>query len=78
MVKYDRKVHKIIKEKVSEWRPSSETYDPHIVLDKINNFKPVKTPNFNLMTSRPNDDGPLPSYMKVLVFIFVEYILQTI
>ena len=42
--------------------------DPHLffdadkVLNKINNYKEVNSPNFNIMVSR-NINGPLPSYM---------------
>lgn len=44
---------------------SNPDYDPYILLDKVNNYKKPQTPNFNLMTSRPNDGDSLPSYMKV-------------
>jgi len=40
------------------------TYDPHKVLDKVNNHKKPITPDLGKMTTRPIDDGPLPSYMK--------------
>lgn len=41
-------------------------YDPNKILDKINNHLEVKSPNFNLMTSRPKSskNDPLPFYMK--------------
>jgi hypothetical protein len=68
MVKYDERVHS----KSRDSRPRTTghfnldpEYDPHKVLDKINNFKKPSAPNFDLMTSRPNDPDPLPSYMKV-------------
>ena len=70
MVKYDQKTHK----KNSDNRPKTSdyyeniNYDPHKVLDKINNFKKTVSPNFDMMTSRPNDSDPLPSYMKVNFF----------
>ena len=51
--------------KLKEVIEGSLNFDPDKVLDKINNHKKPVTPNFNLMTSRPNDDGFLPSYMKV-------------
>ena len=69
MVKYDQLLHK----KNGDNRPNTTNnyelninYDPHKVLDKINNYKRTVSPNFDLMTSRPNDPDPLPSYMKVI------------
>ena len=66
MVQYNRSVHR----KNVDNRPKTTAndldinYDPHKVLDKINNHKKAVSPNFNLMTSRPNDGDPLPAYMK--------------
>lgn len=44
----------------------SSNYDPDRILDKVNNHSSVRTPNFNLMTSRPTSgkNDPLPFYMK--------------
>ena len=39
-------------------------FDPNKILNKINNYKTVHAPNFKLMTSRPNNNDPLPAYMK--------------
>lgn len=67
MVKYDRTVYKKNKDnrpKTTEHQPNIN-YDPHRVLDKINNYKATVSPNFDMMTSRPTDEDPLPSYMKV-------------
>jgi hypothetical protein len=41
-------------------------YDPDKIIENINNHQKPKTPNFNSMTSRPTDSGPLPFYMKVI------------
>lgn len=68
----------------AEVLPNTETggisinYDPHRILDKVNNHVTPSTPNFNLMTSRPTSspNDPLPFYMKVNAYyygIFVEY-----
>lgn len=68
MVQYDKALHR----KNNDNRPKTSSndldinYDPHKVLDKINNYKKTVVPNFNLMTSRPNDNDPLPAYMKVI------------
>lgn len=51
--------------KMKDIHEAPKTYDPDKILDKVNNHKKPMTPNFNLMTSRPMDEGPLPSYMKV-------------
>jgi hypothetical protein len=73
MVKYDTNVYK----GSNRDRPTSDqytplNYDPHKVLEKINNFKKAVSPDFNLMISRPsaNDGDPLPSYMKVIIFYY--------
>ena len=39
-------------------------FDPNKILNKINNYKTIHAPNFKLMTSRPNNNDPLPAYMK--------------
>ena len=37
--------------------------EPNKVLDLVNNHKKVSVPNFDIMSSRKQDEGPLPSYM---------------
>ena len=66
MLIYDRKKHKINKIKSSSLKKMDNSYyfDPYKTLDKYNNHKVIHAPNFNLMTSRPKDDNPLPVYMK--------------
>ncbi len=71
MVKYNKKLHKVRKERSVDAPMSTEiNFDPDKVLDKINNHRSIKTPNFDLMLSRPEDDGPLPSFMKVFKYIY--------
>ena len=54
-------------------------YDPDKIIEKVNNYKKPTTPNFNLMTSRPTDDGPLPSYMKViLIFMYRKFTVNNL
>ena len=43
---------------------NSYYFDPYKSIDKYNNHKVIHAPNFNLMTSRPNDNINLPVYMK--------------
>ena len=43
---------------------NSYFFNPYKTLDKYNNHKGIHAPNFNLMTSRPDDNNPLPVYMK--------------
>ena len=38
-------------------------YNPDKIINKVNNHKEVSVPNFKIMVSRPDDHGPLPSYM---------------
>ena len=66
MVVYDRKYHKINRNKSDSLTRIDNTfyYDPNEILTKINNYVSSHPPNFNMMTSRPDDDDPLPSYMK--------------
>ena len=64
MVVYDQKKHSHKKPKEIKGIEPSLFYDPHKMLDKVNNHHPIITPNFNMMSSRPDDDNPLPSYMK--------------
>jgi hypothetical protein len=68
MVKYDQTLHKKNsndRPKTSDYIDLNINYDPHKVLDKINNYKKPSAPNFDLMTSRPMDPDPLPCYLKV-------------
>ena len=66
MVVYDRKYHKINRNKSDSLIRVDNTfyYDPNEVLTKINNYTNLHPPNFKMMSSRPDDDDPLPSYMK--------------
>ena len=66
MVVYDRNKHKINRAKSASLARIDNTfyYNPNDLLTKINNFVSSHPPNFNMMTSRPDDDDPLPSYMK--------------
>ena len=66
MVVYDRKKHKINRCKSATMPRIDNTfyYDPNDILEHINNHVSSHPPNFNLMTSRPDDEDPLPSYMK--------------
>ena len=66
MVVYDRKYHKINRNKSDSLIKVDNTfyYDPNEILTKINNYTSIHPPNFNMMASRPDDDDPLPSYMK--------------
>ena len=66
MVVYDRKKHKINRAKSATLGRIDNTfyYNPNDILTKINNYVSTHPPNFNMMTSRPDDDDPLPSYMK--------------
>ena len=43
---------------------SSINFDPNKIIDKVNNHVPSTVPNFDMMTSRPNKPGPLPSFMQ--------------
>ena len=38
-------------------------YDANKVINKINNHKEINAPNFNIMTGRNWDSGPLPAFM---------------
>ena len=66
MVVYDRKKHKINRSKSASLARIDNTfyYNPNEILTKINNYVSSHPPNFNMMTSRPDDNDPLPSYMK--------------
>ena len=66
MVVYDQKKHKINKNKTDNLAKDATAvyFNADKILDKINNHKVIHPPNFDLMYSRPDDDDPLPSYMK--------------
>ena len=66
MVIYNTKKHKINKVKSTLIKKMDNSYyfDPYKSIDKYNNHKVIHAPNFNLMTSRPNDNINLPVYMK--------------
>ena len=66
MVIYNKKKHKKNKTKSSSLQKMDNSYffNPYKTLDKYNNHKGIHAPNFNLMTSRPDDNNPLPVYMK--------------
>ena len=42
-------------------------FDADKCFDKINNHSTIHVPDFRLMSSRPIDEDPLPSYMKKIV-----------
>lgn len=64
MVVYDRKRHHRKKPKEMKGIEPSLYYDPDKMLNKVNNHTEVHAPKFDMMSSRPDDDNPLPSYMK--------------
>ena len=66
MVFYDRKKHKINRPKSAKLLNLDNRYyyDEKKALDNINNHISIHPPDFNMMTSRPIDNEPLPSYMK--------------
>ena len=64
MVVYDRIHYKNTKTAEFKGIDMSVNYDPNKILHLVNNHTSVKPPNFNLMTSRPDDADPLPAYMK--------------
>ena len=71
MVSYNlnKNKHKINKTKSSHLKGINYTcyFDANKALENINNHTRINAPNFNLMSSRPIDDDPLPSYMKKIV-----------
>lgn len=68
LVKYDAKNHKPKSSKRPSTTPSIEmNFDPFTLINKVNNHKKPSTPNFRLMSSRP-DGKILPSYMQVYKF----------
>lgn len=68
LVKYDAQHHKVRSSKRPSTTPLIEmNFDPYKMITKVNNHKKPSTPNFRLMSSRP--EGPvLPSYMQVKIF----------
>ena len=64
MVVYDRIHYKNTKAKEFKGIDHTVNYNPDKIIDKVNNHKTIKPPDFNLMTSRPDDTDPLPAYMK--------------
>ena len=66
MVIYNTKKHRInkVKSNLIKKMDNSYYFDPYKSIDKYNNHKVIHAPNFNLMTSRPNDNINLPVYMK--------------
>lgn len=64
MVVYDRIKYKNTKTKPFKGIDQSINYDPDKIINKVNNHSIAKPPDFNLMTSRPDDVDPLPAYMK--------------
>jgi hypothetical protein len=48
-------------------------FDPDKVIDKVNNHVNPVPPNFAAMTSRPNDNGPLPPWMLHMINRNVPY-----
>ena len=65
MAVYDKPVPVRSKVKYMKGVHSGIMFNPDLVIDKVNNHIESKSPNFKLMTSRPNKKGsPLPSYMQ--------------
>ena len=71
MVSYSKKNtrHKIYKNQSSKIKSvnSSLYYDADKAIENVNNHTTIHSPDFSLMTSRPIDNDPLPSYMKKIV-----------
>jgi len=66
MVKYKNIPHMPRSSKRPSSTPSIEVkFDPYKLLNNVNNHKKPSTPNFKLMSSRP-DSCSLPSYMQVI------------
>jgi len=69
LVKYDAKPHEPRRSKRPSTTPSIEmNFDPYRLIAKVNNHKKPSTPDFRLMSSRP-EGRILPSYMQVKLFI---------
>ena len=71
MVSYSKKNsnHKIYKNQSSKINSinSSFFYDADKAIENVNNHSTIHSPDFSLMSSRPIDNDPLPSYMKKIV-----------
>jgi len=71
MVSYSKKNtrHKIYKNQSSKIKPVNYSlfYDADKAIENVNNHTTIHSPDFSLMTSRPIDNDPLPSYMKKIV-----------
>lgn len=63
MVSYNSKKNRNIIKKYIKGVDNTLFYDPDKIINKVNNHKEVSVPNFKIMVSRPDDQGPLPSYM---------------
>ena len=71
MVSYSKKKNNNNKNRAQSSRATglnySYYYNPDKALDKINNHSTIHVPDFDLMSSRPIDNNPLPSYMKKII-----------
>ena len=79
LVKYEVKQHKPKSSKRPSATPLIEmNFDPYKLLTKVNNHKKPSTPNFGLMSSRP-EGQVLPSYMQVSTnsYFFYLKLIQT-
>jgi hypothetical protein len=63
MVSYTSKINKKKIKKKLKGIDNTLFYNPDKIINKVNNHKEVSVPNFKIMVSRPDDQGPLPSYM---------------
>ena len=63
MVSYSSKINKKKIKKKLKGIDNTLFYNPDKIINKVNNHKEVSVPNFKIMVSRPDDQGPLPSYM---------------
>lgn len=63
MVSYSSRINKKNIKKKLKGIDNTLFYNPDKIINKVNNHKEVSVPNFKIMVSRPDDQGPLPSYM---------------
>jgi hypothetical protein len=63
MVSYTSEINKKKIKKKLKGIDNTLFYNPDKIINKVNNHKEVSVPNFKIMVSRPDDQGPLPSYM---------------
>jgi hypothetical protein len=67
LVKFDKKVHK---KEVHSLRPNEKNYanelnyEPFKNMERMSQYKRTPVVDFNKVTSRPEGDDPLPSYMR--------------